>query len=680
MRRVSWSIVLIVACLAVAVRPAAALNVGEWVEALAKPSLGGPGVDAAGRSLAYGHLELNFSGGRLYPVVAADRVVGVFFVGSGAFRYVSADPLEAAAFRTDVERNTVYKVHPDGAISDTMGEALVWISDGADSLAKGQPWREGVVSQEALARHLQRFGKDDGRLTAEVLPVAILDPQARPAVVAEIVAGQHDLRFTIDPYCEHDELLEVMKPYKTSNAYYNAPTLKDRRYPERLSEQLIDHQRLEPTPLRFLLRSVDVALVNPGGLRAELEATETFQALSPLRVLDLGLWSDRMGTPGVGLQVQQHDYVVGGVSLAGGEALPYAHVNGTLLVELPRAVQPGESVTIRTTVSGDVLFNPNGDSYWELGTSDWFPVPERIEAQYASYHATVKVKKPFVAFSCGKTVRRWDEGDLACAEFREDKPMQIPVILAGKYTTYSDEKNGLTVRVSSYAMADKRAATKLINLAFTFIDFYKAFLGDYPFSELNIIEINDVGFGQAPPGVIFITKEAFSPAQDELTQAFSRGVNARVAHEIAHAWWGHVAKLDFQDQWLSESMAEYYSAYALGKLWKESVFKQKLGEWRGESKYVKDKSTVYMANALSGDKAWEDRYALLYAKGPLVLDALRKQLGDDVFFTIGKSFLRNFNFKIAQTRHFIGMTNFIAKKDYTDFFNRYLLGTEWPKD
>jgi len=227
--------------------------------------------------------------------------------------------------------------------------------------------------------------------------------------------------------------------------------------------------------------------------------------------------------------------------------------------------------------------------------------------------------------------------------------------------------------------SDEKAKRKLTNLVFTFLEFYKPLLGEYPFGELNLIEINDYGFGQAPAGIIFITKEAFQPLQDELARLVSEGVNARVAHEVAHAWWGHVAKLSYQDQWLSESVAEYYSAYAVGQLRKDEKLSAATGEWRGKSNFVKDKATVYMANALSGDKAGDDRYGLLYGKGPLVLHALRKEVGDNMFFTILKSYLKSFYFKPASTKNFIELTNFATKKDYTDFFNRYLLGTEWPK-
>jgi hypothetical protein len=678
MRRILVSLALVAALTGARATPASALTVAEWAKALSNPALGGAGIDAAGRTLTYGHLRLRLLSGRLYPVVVADRVVGVFFAGEGQFRYTCEDPLMMAAYRTNVERDSSYKVDKDGAIGDGITEALVWLSDGADATVEGQAWREGTPPAGLLERHLERFGNDDARLAVQMLPLAILDPQPKATVVAEIVAAKHDLRFTVDPFRDHDEWIDVMKAYRTSASYYNVPYFKDRRYVETLCDQLIDHGWLEPTPLRFLLRSLDVTVVNPRDLRAELEATETFEALVPVRVLDLGLWSTRFGAASAGLSGQGHPYLIDSINLVGGGPLPFSHVNNELLVELPTTLQPGQRVTVRAHISGDVLFHPGGDSYWELPTSSWFPSPVRLEAQYMTYHAVVKVKKPFVAFSCGKTMRRWEEGDLACAEFREDKPIQIPVVLAGKYTTYSDERNGLTVRVSSYATADKRAANKLANLAFTFIDFYRPFLGDYPFAELNVIEINSVGFGQAPPGVIFITKEAFTPGQDELTMAYSRGVNARFAHEIAHAWWGHVAKLDMQDQWLSESVAEYYSAYALGKLWKASVFKQKVGEWRGESKFVRDKASVFMANRLSGNRAWEDRVALLYGKGPLVLDALRKQLGDNAFFTIFKSFLHTYSFKVAQTRNFIALTNYIAKKDYTEWFDRYLLGTDWP--
>ena len=77
-------------------------------------------------------------------------------------------------------------------------------------------------------------------------------------------------------------------------------------------------------------------------------------------------------------------------------------------------------------------------------------------------------------------------------------------------------------------------------------------------------------FGQAPPNIIYITQEAFVARRDVLTQIYSEGVNARLAHEVAHGWWGHVAKLSsLENQWLSESTADYYGALAMMNLKKK---------------------------------------------------------------------------------------------------------------
>ena len=68
------------------------------------------------------------------------------------------------------------------------------------------------------------------------------------------------------------------------------------------------------------------------------------------------------------------------------------------------------------------------------------------------------------------------------------------------------------------------------------------------------------------------------------------------------------------------------------------------------------------------------RFKLLYGKGPVMLHELRQAVGDDVFFTILKSYLRSFQFKPATTRDFIGITNFVTKQDHAAFFDRNLFG------
>jgi aminopeptidase N len=290
------------------------------------------------------------------------------------------------------------------------------------------------------------------------------------------------------------------------------------------------------------------------------------------------------------------------------------------------------------------------------------------------------VKKPYTAFSDGATLRRWEEGDLACAEFAEEKPINIPVVIAGKYTTKSEERSGVTVRVSSYAMGKSIAEKKITGIVFNLLDFYTHYLGPFPFKEINIIEINQYGFGQAPAGLIRITKEAFNPYEDEVANVYSQGINQRLAHELAHTWWGHVAKLGrMENVWMSESLAEYFSWYALDNVWEKGKLEEGTRQWKRFDDFVGPKGTVFMAGSLSGSKGPREYQALAYAHGPRVLAAFRKEVGDNAFFTICKSYLKNFAWKPAETKDFIGLTNFITKKDWNPWFEAHLMGTTPPE-
>jgi hypothetical protein len=676
-RSLLGSAVLVTLALAAGASPSAAGSIGETAAAFKSPSLGGGGVDAAGRKLRFGHLQLEVTSGRLYPVLAGKDLAGVFFVGEGRFRYSSNDPLEAPSFKTNVGRNTGYSVGAEGGISDEVSRFLLFVSSGAEELA-GPEATAGEAPQgarDALKDHLARFEKDQGTRPAQLMPQARLEAPADRVVLAEIEARKEDLLYVYDTLRNVDESIASLRKVITQTSFY-----KGFRVPDLLSAQPIGRTRLDRAPRRFLLSAVDVALVNPDAMKAELEVKETFEALASIRTLELTLWSRRVGTFGVIPKLMQNDYTLKSVTLEGGGAVPFSHVDGDLVVELPRPLAAGEKVQLDFRVGGDVLFRPGGDNYWELPTASWLPVPERLDLQAFRYHAVVKVKKPFIAFSDGQTLKRWDEGDLACAEFLEEKPINIPVVIAGKYTTVSETRAGVTVNSSAYGMSKDMAGKKLINIVFSLLDFYGQYLGPFPFKELNIVEINSYGFGQAPAGVIRITKEAFDPLGDTLLNLFSENINQRVAHELAHTWWGHVAKLgDRNDEWMSESLAQYYSVCALEKVWDKSKFEVGVKDWKRRSDGVGKHGTLYLANLLSGSDGFRDRSGLVYGKGPIVLHAFRQEVGDHTFFTIFKSYLKNFDFKHASTKSFLAITNFITKKDYGPWFEKYVFGTEWPK-
>ncbi|MEM1181243.1 MAG: hypothetical protein AAGM22_23075, partial [Acidobacteriota bacterium] len=80
------------------------------------------------------------------------------------------------------------------------------------------------------------------------------------------------------------------------------------------------------------------------------------------------------------------------------------------------------------------------------------------------------------------------------------------------------------------------------------------------------------------------------------------------------------------------------------------------------------------------------RYALLYGRGPLVIHAIRQQLqekrgekeGDRLFFTWLRSYIKNFTYKVAETRHLISILDQVTGESWQPFFERYIYGPESP--
>ncbi len=464
------------------------------------------------------------------------------------------------------------------------------------------------------------------------------------------------------------------------------PLFKDVLYRETISDQPLGRDRRDPPQPRYLLTDVDVDLHASDGKEARLSAVETFVPIGrSRRVLRLHLNNTLYTGYGIGLAERgQH---VTRVTDESGRSLAFWHDYGEILVELAEPAPPDRPVKVRFEIEGDFLIHPGGDSYWELGTREWFPQP-LIGEQYYTFHAMVRVKKPFVPFAPGVTLRRAVEGDDNLLETRVDKPIQFAVIMAGAYTFQEEVRDGVTIRVATYALKNTRAMKQLTDLAATIIGFYKEFLGPFPFSEFNIIEINDYGFGQAPPGLMFITKEAFSPLVETLeedSQLYSKGINERFAHEIAHQYWAHVVKMpSYEEQWLTESFAEYTAGLFIKTAKSEAEYKSLYKHWRARASAATDVAPIPLANRIyitdEPAKRFYYRTGLLYNKGPLLLAALHRELGDEAFLTFLKSYQKSFRWKFGSTKTVAGLLQFMTKKDYGPFFEKYYWGTEMPKD
>jgi len=106
-----------------------------------------------------------------------------------------------------------------------------------------------------------------------------------------------------------------------------------------------------------------------------------------------------------------------------------------------------------------------------------------------------------------------------------------------------------------------------------------------------------------------------------------------VAHELAHQWWGNLLTCsDWKELWLNEGMAGFMTA-----AWKE----QRWGHAAYDHEIAVARAAWDAAKTAGGDEplSWSGAYPSLrakrriaYGKSMVFLDALRSQLGEDVFW------------------------------------------------
>jgi tetratricopeptide (TPR) repeat protein len=141
-----------------------------------------------------------------------------------------------------------------------------------------------------------------------------------------------------------------------------------------------------------------------------------------------------------------------------------------------------------------------------------------------------------------------------------------------------------------------------------------------------------------------------------------------VAHELAHSWWGHsVSSYGRGTKFLRESLAQFSCWYLAQEFFRMDRFAENMAYvfWTGMHT-----SRLFFPDSDDGNKA--------YYKGPLVLNILRSEMGDEPFFRTLKTFANRYSNGHATFSDFVATCNDVSGSDWTEFFNQWCFAGECP--
>jgi hypothetical protein len=151
--------------------------------------------------------------------------------------------------------------------------------------------------------------------------------------------------------------------------------------------------------------------------------------------------------------------------------------------------------------------------------------------------------------------------------------------------------------------------------------------GRYPLAELDVVSAALTRFwGMEYPGIVLIEKTLYD--------AGGRDLEATIVHEIGHQWWYSLVGNDAQrEPWLDEGLASYSQAVYYEELGNTAAEEAEWAFFRRQYRSVRDAGRdAPLAAPLTELRG---RYvAIVYAKAALFFEALRLQLGDEMFHSV----------------------------------------------
>ena len=220
------------------------------------------------------------------------------------------------------------------------------------------------------------------------------------------------------------------------------------------------------------------------------------------------------------------------------------------------------------------------------------------------------------------------------------------------------------------------------------LGFYASLIGDFPYPTLTLTVTDSQLPGGHSPAYFVVLNETLPATLASRRRSwrtdpvsFSDYPSFFLAHELAHQWWGHaVGPQNYHERWLSEGLAQYFSALYAQHEGGDDIFSDVLKQMQEWALRHSREGPIYLGYRLGHIKGEPRVYrALVYNKAAMVLHMLRRLIGDDKFFGGLRRFYAARRFQKAGTDDLQRAFEAETETSLERFFERWIHGAALPR-
>ena len=334
---------------------------------------------------------------------------------------------------------------------------------------------------------------------------------------------------------------------------------------------------------------------------------------------------------------------------------------------------PADGLQIKPNRHGDRTFFSDD---WPDKAHHWLPVIDHISDK-ATMEMDVSAPAHYQVVSNGARVEETDlPNAMRRTVWRESVPI-APWLYALGVARFAVQRVGdyRGIPLETWVFAQDRDAG-FYDFAVPVKEvmaFYSEWVGPFSYEKLANVQSNSVSGGMESASAIFYSAGS-------VTGTRSLRWRNVVIHEIAHQWFGNaVTERDWNDVWLSEGFATYFTLLFIEHAYGRDEFAQGLRDSRKSVVDFYAKTPDYRVVHENLTDMAQVTSAMTYQKGSWVLHMLRQRMGDDRFWAGIRDYHARFRDGQASTTDFRQAMERASGEQLSAFFDQWLYRGGVPK-
>lgn len=377
------------------------------------------------------------------------------------------------------------------------------------------------------------------------------------------------------------------------------------------------------------------------------------------------------------------DLAVSQVTVDGAPA-GFAAKSHKLYIQLPEPVDYGARFQVRIEYTADpqpfrsaympffdIGYLTRGEQVFTLnqpdGSRTWFPCNDHPRDR-ATYDFFLRVNKPLDAVANGELVETALNGDGSRTfHWRMADPMAtyLVVVAVGDYVPVETAAGDVLIRQWVYPDAVE-AAGDVFGYSGAALALLADLFGPYPYASYGHVVVPGAGMA--------LETQTMTLMPDNLLTQTEGDVFTLLVHELAHQWYGNTVTLGgWGDIWLNEGFATYAEWLALdARFGPDAALAARSAS---EQALLRDGRTTPLA---APDPA--ELFGIAsYDKGAWVLHMLRREIGDEPFFALLRTYAQTYADRPTDSLAVWRLAEAVSGRDLAPFFEQWLLQGGIPR-